>query len=144
MASGKAHTAAGLLVAAVIGAVGSLQPDMRILAASAGTAFAAYMCSPDMDTYSLPFARWGLLRFVWSPYKRLVPHRSFWSHTPIIGTSLRVVYLLGLYYLLACFFIDLQVAANYVLNEHLPLACSFIIGMCIADFVHWLQDGCPL
>lgn len=30
---------------------------------------------------------------VWSPYRRGLKHRSFWSHTPIIGTVVRLVFL---------------------------------------------------
>ncbi len=47
----------------------------------------------DLDIYSLQFQRWGFLRWIWLPYQKNLRHRSFLSHGPIIGTTLRVVYL---------------------------------------------------
>lgn len=49
--------------------------------------------SPDLDIRSDPFKRWGLLKWYWLPYQKLIPHRSIWSHGPIIGSQLRVLYL---------------------------------------------------
>jgi len=34
---------------------------------------------------------WNL---IWTPYQRGLRHRSFWSHTPIIGTTVRLIYLI--------------------------------------------------
>jgi uncharacterized metal-binding protein len=39
------------------------------------------------------FKRWGLLRWIWRPYQRGLQHRSWLSHGPIIGTTLRLLYL---------------------------------------------------
>ncbi|MEH1777174.1 metal-binding protein [Nostoc sp.] len=56
--------------------------------------------SPDLDLKSKPFYRWGFLRWIWKPYQKLIPHRGRFfnrnplSHAPIIGTTLRVGYLL--------------------------------------------------
>lgn len=55
--------------------------------------------SPDLDLESLPFKRWGLIKCIWLPYQRLIPHRSWFfrrnalSHAPIVGTGLRLLYL---------------------------------------------------
>lgn len=58
--------------------------------------FSGLMFGPDLDIYSVQFKRWGRLRTIWLPYQRLLRHRSFFSHGPIIGTTLRIFYLLGL------------------------------------------------
>lgn len=59
--------------------------------------------SPDLDTPSLPFYRWGFLKCIWIPYQQTQPHRGF-SHDVVIGTLSRVFYfsipvlmLVGLY-----------------------------------------------
>lgn len=63
------------------------------LIVSGGFLFAGLMFSPDLDVQSLPYKRWGWLRWIWLPYQKNVRHRSFLSHAPLIGTTLRVLYL---------------------------------------------------
>lgn len=46
--------------------------------------------SPDLDLKSQPYMAWGPLSLIWWPYMKLVPHRSWWSHGPILGTLARV------------------------------------------------------
>ncbi|NJK41908.1 MAG: metal-binding protein [Acaryochloridaceae cyanobacterium SU_2_1] len=55
--------------------------------------FSGLMFGPDLDIYSLQFKRWGWLRYIWIPYQRMLKHRSWLSHGPIVGTILRIVYL---------------------------------------------------
>jgi uncharacterized metal-binding protein len=65
---------------------------MTLLVAG-GFMFGGLMFGPDLDIYSRQFQRWGVLRWIWLPYQKSLRHRSFLSHGPIIGTTLRVVYL---------------------------------------------------
>ncbi|MEL6778430.1 MAG: metal-binding protein [Cyanobacteria bacterium J06597_16] len=51
------------------------------------------MLGPDLDIHSVQYKRWGPIRWIWLPYQIALPHRSHFSHGPIIGTALRVVYL---------------------------------------------------
>lgn len=48
---------------------------------------------PDLDIYSRHYQRWGWLRWIWLPYQKTIPHRSFWSHGFLVGTTLRLIYL---------------------------------------------------
>lgn len=59
------------------------------------TAFvlSGYLLSDDLDTKSLALKRWGPLRFIWTPYRKLVPHRSWLSHGIVVGPIGRVVYI---------------------------------------------------
>lgn len=68
-----------------------------------GFLFGGLMFGPDLDIYSRPYQRWGFLRFIWLPYQKSLRHRSLFSHGPIIGTTLRVVYLGGLIAIAAVF-----------------------------------------
>jgi len=55
--------------------------------------FAGYACAGDLDLDSTEYRRWGPLRFLWWPYKVIVPHRSWISHGLIMGGIIRVLYL---------------------------------------------------
>ncbi|MDG2991232.1 metal-binding protein [Candidatus Synechococcus calcipolaris G9] len=94
MPSGQTHdrlTWIGCPIIAV--AVGCLSRLWQ-LGAIAGISYlvGGLFLSPDLDTYSLPYQRWGYLRWLWWPYRQWIPHRSVLSHGPIIGTVLRLIY----------------------------------------------------
>ncbi len=55
--------------------------------------FSGLMFGPDLDLPSIQYKRWGCLRWLWIPYQKTLRHRSLLSHGPIIGTTLRVLYL---------------------------------------------------
>jgi uncharacterized metal-binding protein len=63
--------------------------------------FAGWMLSPDLDLNSSIYHRWGPFRFLWWPYQKVVPHRSWVSHSWLFSPILRVAYLLGVTWLLA-------------------------------------------
>jgi uncharacterized metal-binding protein len=89
------------------------------LLVAGGFMFGGLMFGPDLDIYSLQFKRWGFLRWIWLPYQKNLRHRSFLSHGPIIGTTLRVVYLGCLLGILA--FVMLVIAeklGNFAFNWH--------------------------
>lgn len=48
--------------------------------------------SPDLDLKSAPYKRWRALRFMWLPYQKVIPHRSWVSHSFLFGPLLRVLY----------------------------------------------------
>jgi uncharacterized metal-binding protein len=56
--------------------------------------FSGLAISPDLDLNSSVYKRWGLLRWLWWPYQKLVPHRSWISHSFLLGPLLRVTYFL--------------------------------------------------
>jgi len=55
--------------------------------------FSGLMFGPDLDLHSVQYKRWGLVRWIWIPYQKTLRHRSLLSHGPIIGTTLRILYL---------------------------------------------------
>lgn len=63
------------------------------LVLTVGYLLGGVMLSPDLDIHSHPYKRWGWLRWIWLPYRASIGHRSPLSHAPIIGTTLRVLYL---------------------------------------------------
>lgn len=69
------------------------QSGSLTLLVSGGFLFSGLILSPDLDLRSRPFKRWGFLRWIWIPYQKAIQHRSMFSHGPIIGTTVRVLYL---------------------------------------------------
>ncbi|MGK7947357.1 MAG: metal-binding protein [Xenococcaceae cyanobacterium] len=78
--------------------------ELTLIVASAFL-FSGLMFGPDLDIYSIQFKRWGMLRYLWLPYQKLFSHRSFFSHGLIIGTVIRLFYLLLVVFIIAVFFI---------------------------------------
>jgi uncharacterized metal-binding protein len=62
------------------------------LLVATGFMLGGLMFGPDLDIYSRQFQRWGWLRWIWLPYQKSLRHRSIFSHGPLIGTTLRVIY----------------------------------------------------
>lgn len=95
MPSGQTHdriTIWSMPVVAGITLVLTRSSNVTLLVAG-GFMFGGLMFGPDLDIYSRQFQRWGFLRWIWLPYQKSLRHRSFLSHGPIIGTTLRVVYI---------------------------------------------------
>ena len=94
MPSGKTHDAITLLLAAPTFAAGWGVTGSMALAVTAlcATLFGGLMFGPDLDIQSRQYARWGVFRFIWLPYRLMFRHRSRWSHGIIFGTLIRVIY----------------------------------------------------
>jgi uncharacterized metal-binding protein len=63
--------------------------------------FSGFWLSDDLDTRSVCYKRWGLFRFLWYPYRKIVPHRSWLSHGPFVGPLLRIAYFAFMFWLTA-------------------------------------------
>jgi len=94
MPSGRTHDLITLLLVAPTAAVAYYFTGDWIITAivTAMMVFGGMMFGPDLDIQSRQYARWGPLRFLWWPYKVMMPHRSRWSHSIMLGTLIRVIY----------------------------------------------------
>jgi uncharacterized metal-binding protein len=117
--------------------------------------FGGLMCGPDLDILSVQSARWGCLQWLWHPYRKAIPHRSLWSHGPIVGTLGRLLYL-GLWGLLGLLLYQWlapllhwpslglgQVgSALYRWSiDHRPQAIAGLVGLELGAMTHYLADG---
>ncbi len=102
MPSGRTHDLITLLLAPPTAALAYLLTGDWVVSAitTATMIFGGMMFGPDLDIQSRQYARWGPLRFIWWPYKVMLPHRSRLSHSILIGTFIRVVYFLAVITLL--------------------------------------------
>lgn len=163
MSSGRAHKRASFILAPVAAAgIGWLTRSVGAgLWAGAGCA-AVVLVTPDLDQEGISAGEWDLVQAFgplgsvgflwlayWHPYAWAIPHRSPWSHLPVFGTLLRVLYL-----------VPLAVAAAMVVSaatRWLALDMSTVdkvmwsmafwrvawwafVGLCVSDTVHFLMD----
>ncbi|MEB3338049.1 MAG: metal-binding protein, partial [Leptolyngbyaceae bacterium] len=68
------------------------QSSRLTLIVAGGFLLGGLMFGPDLDIYSRQYQRWGWLKWIWLPYRKLLKHRSFWSHGFVVGTTLRLLY----------------------------------------------------
>jgi len=92
--------------------------------------FSTYMLSPDLDLHSRIYMRWGIFRPLWLLYQKLIPHRSFISHSYILSAIIRFLYIA---WPILLFFILYDTAYIYY--------CILVLfGVVTSDFVHITAD----
>jgi len=131
------------MVAAGAGVVAlslSVPPDIAAGTATIITAShlaCSWWLSPDLDTDSAIAGRWGPAGIIWWPYQKLVPHRSWISHSGV-SALLRLAYLGGIIWAgsLLAQGVDLAAIAMRYQNE----LALFAIGAVIADYLHVIAD----
>jgi uncharacterized metal-binding protein len=98
MPSGRTHDSITLWCLVPLVALGWwLTEDGTVVLILAGCfLFSGLRFGPDLDIYSVQYQRWGWFRWIWLPYRRSMNHRSRLSHGVLIGTILRVAYLVTL------------------------------------------------
>lgn len=153
MASGRQHDRATWLLALPFGALWWPALGLAGLAcAAAAFLVGGLWLSPDLDTRSNPSQRWGPLRGLWWPYRRLLVHRSLLSHGPLIGSAGRLLYLAGLVLGISVVLTPLggpapaQLLANAVALWHSqrPLLVAALVGIEASAWLHLIQDGDPM
>lgn len=142
MPNGRCHSAATISTASVFltyAGTGAVWAPWAALGA-----FATLVIEPDLDQ-DFQAAPLGTMRqtggdilakawqLYWTPYARLIPHRSVLSHGPIVGTALRFLYCLPIYAipLLAWYhFFGFPTAQVF----------AYFIGLAWADLLHFVMD----
>lgn len=137
MPDGRTHDEITLVTASFItpisaGLIFDGQPGRAALLV-ASFLVSGLLFSDDLDTHSIEYKRWRLLRFLWLPYQKLLPHRSWLSHGLIIGPALRIAYFAAVLTLFAW----LALAA---LARMLPLDASGLMGEALAAIGRWIVD----
>ena len=150
MATGQQHDKATKICSLVFGVCIGIYLDIQT-GVYGGIAFAigGLWLSPDLDTESKPLKRWGIFKIIWFPYRKLIKHRSFISHSPIIGTLIRLIYL----YVISTLIIELidflnpnvklninEIASNIISIYPKQLIVS-VIGFELSTWLHLLQDN---
>ncbi len=138
MASGRNHDRSILFTSPIVGIIGvSYSLELGIIAVSSHLLGGLYL-SPDLDLVSKPYKRWGWLRWIWIPYQKVIPHRSPLSHAPVLGSTIRLLYLAALLLPLWVIFPGLQQVEWAITWEK---AIAFLAGVELSALNHLLLDG---
>ena len=153
MASGRSHDRATGLLALPFGLLWwPLLGAMGTMVAAAAFLIGGLWLSPDLDTRSNATRRWGPLRLLWWPYRRWLPHRSIFSHSPVLGTAGRLFYL-GLLVMFISLLLmpygspgpdQLMNALQQHWVDRKALVVTALAGLEMSSWLHLLQDGDPL
>lgn len=149
MSSGKTHgkvtrTTSNLLVVAGL----IVYSNYEVLLLYLGCLF-GLICDPDLDIPTRSDSEGRVMKFnkvlghlwvwLWLPYGKLIPHRSWVSHFPIVSTLIRFWYL-GTF----VWFVGLLFTLDpywYWLTPMTPnMLIYFILGTMASDVGHWLFD----
>ena len=152
MASGRAHDRATWLLALPFGLLWwPWQGAGGALSAGLGFLVGGLWLSPDLDTPSNPSRRWGPLRWLWWPYRRVLSHRSLLSHSPLLGSAGRLRYLAAV--LLALCWLGqplgtpspraLAAWAGQLWDRQPTQLLAALVGVEASAWLHLLQDGDP-
>jgi uncharacterized metal-binding protein len=132
--NGTAHRLVTVLLILPIGyTVFYLNPERLDLAivSSLGCAL-GILIQPDLDMAETPK---NPLHYPFFLYGRLIRHRSFFSHFPIVGSTGRVLYITFLLWPI------------WLLLGHPPINVNMdflkwaFVGLCAADGAHFICDG---
>ena len=157
MPSGRTHDqiTLGMLPGVAITTLILSRSASLTLSLSAAFLFSGLMFGPDLDIYSVQYKRWGWLRVIWLPYQKLLHHRSWFSHGPIIGTVIRLAYLgiwLGIGTALIGVLLTqvggIPIDSQSILRQaeqqgrqHRPEGLAALFGLELGAMSHALSDG---
>jgi uncharacterized metal-binding protein len=161
MPNGKTHDRLTIATAALSLPIWIiLTPDHDPFVYSVGVGsylFSGIWLSGDLDTSSICYKRWGLFKFIWLPYRLLIPHRSCLSHGLVVGPLVRVIYFSVAAYLVArCiaalanrYFLIVDRAGilrhagfslTFWLVHHPMVFIAALIGLVLGGLTHTLAD----
>ena len=147
MPNGPVHARITMVVAVVVipsvSITSHMQPvDILLLVSGALLGLAI---NPDLDlsenrfNNDLQHISKNFLKFAWDGYwymyGRLIHHRSPISHSPILGTLIRMIYMIPVLTLIV-------VPLSYILSDH-SIFIVFVIlftGLCVSDLFHIIAD----
>lgn len=153
MADGKKHTAAAQkilkcttrasIAVAVAGAPFTSGTSVVVGIGLIIGSWVGLILTPDIDHHMTTIEEirmkrinliWGAVwQLYWTPYQILIPHRSIWSHDPVLpGTIIRFIYLLW-YPLIWTY-------SNINLDLFVIFWLSVFTGQCIQDIRHAQLD----
>ena len=153
MASGQQHDRATWLLALPFGLLwGPWLGLAGILTGALAFLIGGLWLSPDLDTRSNASRRWGPLQPLWWPYRSALSHRSLFSHSPVLGTAGRLLYL-GALLLAVCLLArplgtpsapQLLAILQQLWLRQPALLTAALVGLEASSWLHLIQDGDPL
>jgi uncharacterized metal-binding protein len=160
MASGKAHATASILLTLPAGMLAfGLGGDWDAATACAVGSLAGVVLSPDLDVDDPTHSNYIVGKYLgcigaaawfafWWAYAKFIPHRSPLSHWPVLGTLLRLLYIVVLsapiWFLITLFLFgsgESLPTPGPALEKWLWWA---ILGLMLSDTMHYIMDYLPV
>jgi len=154
MPNGRTHTNITLTACLLTSIAIPFVPDPSIPISIFAGCFTGIFLTPDLDVEEGSISMYHVRRFggnagnllstlwlyYWLPYAKLIPHRDWRSHFPIISTIIRLLYLFCVP-LILYLVINEQDGMNQI---HSILTSKFFIfffiGLCFSDTLHYVAD----
>jgi uncharacterized metal-binding protein len=134
--NGRAHRFATLTAAPLVAlAAGYASGDLGTAIAAGAGCYAGLFIHPDWDIdHAAPLWR--------KPYAKLLKHRSWLSHGPVVGTLGRLSYLMLPWLLveLAMLWVGRSEPLFYLTWRQLALVLAGVAGLMVSDALHWCMD----
>lgn len=159
MPSGKVHDKIAVILIIPVFLTGCLLFNfdfVKCIFFTACALFSQLMFGPDLDAKSTQYKRWGILKWIWLPYRKIFRHRSRFSHGLLLGPILRCIYLIFIAFLALIglnFFIYTYYDINLALKmiEGIKICVSYlqyaepyiflsVLGFFIGAAIHTLTD----
>ncbi len=141
MPNGRTHDAISLITIpiVIISSYFIIEDLILIFIVSLSYIFASFMFNGDLDTNSKPFNRWYILKMFWIPYQLMFYHRSYFTHGIVIGTMIRIIYVLiiPLLILISIDIKNLMIFINVISHEYFLYS---LIGLEIGSTIHTISD----
>ena len=136
MPNGKTHDKITLITTPFLGGfcyliVGDIKTTIFLMF---GYIFASFMFNGDLDTNSRPYNRWWLLKMIWIPYQLMFSHRSIWTHGIVLGTVVRLLYVLAIPTLIVA------VKGTGVPDMNWSVIIPILIGLELGNINHTVSD----
>ncbi len=107
---------------------------------SIGYIIGTFFISPDIDIpHSRSSKRWNILKIFWYPLWMVVGHRGV-LHIPIVGTFVKLIYLLLIFFPIYNLLESLFPVGLYIKHIDEIKLFYFTLGIIIADILHILLD----
>lgn len=154
--NGKQHTKITLVLSGTLLIVPLINKDMIQLGLPLGCALGTII-TPDLDVNNGSISNhWirknlgamfeAMWRIFWYPYSQAIPHRSKLSHLPVLGTLLRIAYIVMAFgiIIIPLMYYNETIPMAYIRGVYaiaeLKLFWYAIIGLGISDIAHWIAD----
>jgi uncharacterized metal-binding protein len=138
MSSGNTHDNITLFITPVLFGAGYFYFGMYSLYIAISFLFSGMMFNGDLDINSQVYKRWLLLKWIWLPYRKF-GHRSIWTHGPIIGTLVRLTWILMPLLSIIYFFGWIDKIQPFILAHHFEIVLV-LIGLELGNLSHSIMD----
>lgn len=162
MPEGRTHDKITFLTAIPVGAAASLTQGLTLgMILAVAFVFAGLLFNGDLDhdAEATCYDRWWIFRYIFWPYMKIMPHRSIWSHGPILGTVVRLLYvatmmalgiaaytgviqLIGLKWQVTTGLPEISEALTWIKTNRTELI-AVVIGLELGSLSHTFADWMP-